>query len=233
MTVRVVLEVGPNHSFASALDWPGWSRRGRSEDEALETLLAFAPRYAAVAKRAQVAFKPPATTRGLEIVERVKGGDGTEFGVPGTPAASEDDSISAADLERLLALLKASWSAFDDAARKAVGVELTKGPRGGGRELPKIMEHVREAEVAYLSKLGSRAPPSSAERAARPMALLRRTFTDALIAVATGKQVADPSRTQKLWTPRYAVRRSAWHVLDHAWEIQDRSPERTRSNADL
>ena len=223
MTVRVVLEVAPKRSFASAIDWPGWSRGGRTEDDALAALLVYAPRYAAVAKRATVAFKPPATARGLEIVERVNGGGGTEFGVPGTAAASEDDPISAADLERLLALLTASWAVFDSAARKAVGVELTKGPRGGGRELPKMIDHVREAEVAYLGQLGSRAPATADEDAAKPMALLRRTLTDALTAVATGKPIENPRGIRKPWTPRYTVRRSAWHVLDHAWEIQDRS----------
>jgi len=25
------------------------------------------------------------------------------------------------------------------------------------------------------------------------------------------------------WPPRYAARRIAWHALDHAWEIEDRS----------
>jgi hypothetical protein len=27
----------------------------------------------------------------------------------------------------------------------------------------------------------------------------------------------------KGWPPRYAARRIAWHALDHAWEIEDRS----------
>jgi hypothetical protein len=25
------------------------------------------------------------------------------------------------------------------------------------------------------------------------------------------------------WTTRYAARRIAWHVLEHAWEMQDRA----------
>ena len=223
MTVRVVLEVASKRSFASAIDWPGWSRGGRTEDEALEALLEYVPRYAVVATRAKVAFRPPATTRGLDVVERITGDGGTQFGVPGKPASSEDEPISAADLRRLIALLKASWTTFDSAAKKAVGVELTKGPRGGGRELPKIIEHVREAEVAYLGQLGSRAPALADEIPAKPMALLRRAFAGTLTAVATGTPIDNPRNTRKPWTPRYAVRRSAWHVLDHAWEIQDRS----------
>ena len=223
MSIRGALEVAPKRSFASALDWPGWSRGGRNEDEALDALLAYAPRYAAVAKRAKLSFRPPATTRGLDVLERIKGDGGTEFGVPGKRAASEDEPVSAADLRRLLALLQASWTAFDGAAKKAVGVELTKGPRGGGRELPKIIEHVRDAEVAYLGQLGSRAPAAADETDAKPMALLRRAFAEALTAVATGEPLENPRNTRKPWTPRYTVRRSAWHVLDHAWEIEDRS----------
>ena len=223
MPIRVALEVTPKRSFASALDWPGWSRGGRTEDEALDALLAYAPRYAVVAKRAKVAFRPPATTRGLDVVERIKGDGGTEFGVPGKAAASEGEPVSAADLRRLLALLQASWTIFDAAAKKAVGVELTKGPRGGGRELPKIIEHVREAEVAYLGQLGSRAPAAADEKDAKPMALLRRAFADTLTAVATGEPIKDPRNTKRPWTPRYTVRRAAWHVLDHAWEIEDRA----------
>lgn len=223
MSTRVALEVAPKRSFASALDWPGWSRGGRTEDEALEALLAYAPRYAAVATRAKLAFGPPATTRGLDVVERIRGDGGTEFGVPGKPAASEDEPVSAADLRRLRALLHASWTIFDAAAEKAVGVELTKGPRGGGRELPKIVEHVREAEVAYVGQLGSRAPASADEDPAKPMALLRRAFAHTLTAVCTGEPVKNPRNTRKPWSPRYAVRRAAWHVLDHAWEIEDRA----------
>ena len=157
------------------------------------------------------------------MVERIRGDGGTEFGVPGKPAASEDEPVSAADLRRLRALLHASWTIFDAAAEKAVGVELTKGPRGGGRELPKIVEHVREAEVAYVGQLGSRAPASADEDPAKPMALLRRAFADTLTAVCTGEPIANPRSTRKPWSPRYAVRRAAWHVLDHAWEIEDRA----------
>jgi hypothetical protein len=223
MAVRVVLEVAAKRSFASALDWPGWSRSGRSPDEALERLLAYAPRYARVAQRAKVPFRPPTTVAGLEIVGRLRGDGGTEFGVPGKPASAEDENLAPNDLDRFVALLRASWAIFDAAARKAAGVHLSVGPRGGGRNRAKIIDHVREAEVAYLWKLGSRAPDASDEPPTQPMKLLRRTFLEALAAVAAGDEPADPSGARTRWPPRYAVRRSAWHVLDHAWELEDRS----------
>jgi hypothetical protein len=186
---------------------------------ALDALLSYAPRYAAVAGRAKLKFDPDAA----EIVERQRGGSGTEFGVPSAPAAAEREPLRGADLERLTALLTAAWATFDSAAKEAVGVELRKGPRGGGRDLDKIIGHVREAEVAYLGQLGSRPPASGDEPPDEPMKLLRRAYLDTLAAIAEGRPLADPRRTQKPWPARYAIRRSAWHVLDHAWEIEDRS----------
>ena len=99
----------------------------------------------------------------------------------------------------------------------------TKGPRGGGRDLPKMQLHVLEAEEAYLAQLGSRHPRMSEATPADRLAVVRETALAALAARATGKPVADPRQSQRLWAPRYFVRRSAWHVLDHAWEIEDRS----------
>ncbi len=224
MGIRVVLEVAPKRTFASALDWPGWSRGGTTEDEALEALLDCAPRYAAVAKRASASFAPPATRTDMEVVDRMRGGGVTEFGAPGKPSTLEDGPVSPANLKGLLALLRASWTTFDTATERAADVELTKGPRGGGRDLDTIIAHVRQAEVAYLGKLGSRAPASANESAGQPMALLRSAFADALVSVVTGTPPTDPSRTRKRWSPRYSVRRAAWHVLDHAWEIEDRTP---------
>ena len=219
MTLKVVLEVAPKRAFASALDWPGWSRGGRTPDEALDSLLAYAPRYASVARRAKIAFRPPATVRGVGVIERLGGGSGTEFGVPSSAAAAEAEALSAVELERLVALLQAAWASFDAAAKSAEGVSLRLGPRGGGRQVPKMVEHVRESEAAYLHQLGSRPPRGDAAT----LAALRSGFVEALTAVATGGELTDPNKVKKPWAPRYAVRRSAWHALDHAWEIEDRS----------
>jgi hypothetical protein len=219
MAVDVILEVAPRRAFASALAWPGWSRGGKTPDEALIALSSYAPRYAAVAKRAKVAFTPGQ----LEVIERVEGGTGTEFGVPGVAAATDDRALRAAELKHLVSLLEAAWATFDAAAASAVGVELTRGPRGGGRDLEKIIGHVREAEVAYLGQLGSRAPAADDEDPARPMRRLRSAFVEALEDVRAGRPLANPRNTRKPWSPRYAIRRSAWHVLDHAWEIEDRA----------
>jgi hypothetical protein len=117
-----------------------------------------------------------------------------------------------------VSLLRAAWATFDATASKAKGVTLSVGPRGGGRQVLKMIEHVREAEAAYLHQLGSRPPGSRAS-----MEALRGAFVEALSARATEQPVPNPNKVRRPWLPRYAVRRSAWHALDHAWEIEDRS----------
>jgi hypothetical protein len=215
--IAVYLEVAEKKTFACARDWPGWSRSGRTEVDALEALVACGPRYAEVAKRAHVRFRNPTGVDDLEIVERLDGGSGTEFGVPSaTPKADEAD-LDARELERQRKLLEAAWATFDAAAKAATGVELRKGPRGGGRDLPKMTGHVHEAEAAYLHQLGSK-PPKGAD-----MATIRDRELVALSAIARGEEPPDPNKVRRPWTPRYFVRRSAWHALDHAWEIEDRA----------
>jgi hypothetical protein len=218
MGVRVVLEVAQKKSFASALDWPGWSRGARTPDEALEALVRYAPRYAAVAKRANVTFRPPSTVRGLDVIERSTGGSGTEFGVPSNTAKDEREPLAGRELARAIALLEAAWGSFEQAAAQATGTQLRLGPRGGGRQVPKMIEHVREAEAAYVHQLGVKVP-----RSATTMDELRAAFVASVRLLAAGEPLPEPNKVRKPWTPRYAIRRSAWHALDHAWEIGDRS----------
>ena len=216
-TLRVVLDVAPKKAFASAIDWPGWARGAKTSDEALAALIAYGPRYAAVAKRAKVKFEPP-DAGAVEIIERLEGGSSTEFGIPAASASADADRITPKELERLLSLLQACWKAFDGAARKAEGISLRLGPRGGGRQVPKIIDHVHGADAGYLTSLGTKGPGDSAS-----INVIRKAFVDALIAKATGKPVTTPNKVRSPWSPRYAIRRSAWHALDHAWEIEDRS----------
>lgn len=218
MTVDAVLEVAAKRSFASALDWPGWSRGGRTPDDALEALVAYGSRYAAVAARAGLTFEIPASVDAIEVIERARGGSGTEFGVPGSAASAEAIPISPHELKRLMALLEAAWATFDRVAAAAEGVPLRLGPRGGGRQVPKIVGHVHESEAAYLHQLGWKVPNPRP-----PMDDLRRSFVEAVRLRAAGRPLPEPNKVHQPWEPRYAIRRSAWHALDHAWEIEDRS----------
>jgi hypothetical protein len=218
-TLRVYLERGGKRTFAGAIDWPGWARSGRNEEEALDLLLAHAPRYARVAGSAKVPFTAPADGQ-FAIVEELTGGGSTDFGVPGEAPSQDSDPLTGKELLRQQALLKACWRAFDAAARSAKGHTLKTGPRGGGRNVAKMTGHVLEAEVAYLGALGSRFESKAAK--ADQMASVRRTATAALKARVEGKPLASPRNTKRPWSPRYFIRRSAWHALDHAWEIEDR-----------
>jgi hypothetical protein len=213
--IAVYLEVTPKRTFAGAVEWPGWCRAGKTPDDALEALFAYRDRYARALARTRVGFTPPSGLDDLEVVERLKGNATTEFGAPGVPPKADQRPLEAKELKRQTAILEACWRAFDRAAEGARGVTLTKGPRGGGRDVPKMVDHVAGAEQAYLSGLGSRAPAKAAA--------LHQTVLDTLAARAHGKPVADPNKVQKLWSPRFYLRRSAWHALDHAWEIEDRS----------
>ncbi|HYM53008.1 MAG TPA: hypothetical protein VEW45_05960 [Candidatus Dormibacteraeota bacterium] len=221
--IAVYLEIGTKRTFAGAIEWPGWCRSGRTEDEALQALVAYAPRYAAIVGRAKPQFHAPRDVADLKVVERLKGGSGTDFGVPGEAPGADRRPLDAAGLARLRRLLTRCWSAFDAAAATATGIELRKGPRGGGRELPKIVTHVREADEAYLVQLGARRPRARGPDEAAETDRLHLAMLEALQARAGGEPLAEPNRVKKPWTPRYSVRRSAWHLLDHAWEVEDRA----------
>jgi hypothetical protein len=221
--VAVYLEVTRKRTFAGAVEWPGWCRSGKTPEDALEALVAYADRYAAVISRSRLGFVRPGGAEDFEVVERLTGNATTEFGAPGVAPKADSRPLAAAELKRQSAILEASWRAFDRAADAAQGVELTKGPRGGGRDVPKMANHVFEAEEGYVGALGSRPPRLPKATLAKRSAALRANAVDALAARAAGKPVADPRNTKRPWSPRFYVRRSAWHALDHAWEIEDRS----------
>jgi hypothetical protein len=222
-TTPVYLEVGAKRVFACSFAWPGWTRPGRDEDTALEALVEAAPRYRRTLGAAARDLTPPKSAKGLRVVERVRGNATTDFGAPGVPAKADDDDPTATELERLVKLVRACWRAFDRAAAKAEGVELRKGPRGGGRDLHAIVEHVLDADGAYLGKLGG---AFERDRGASPEVraeALRAAFVEAATLRVHGEPPPKPPKRAALWPVAYAIRRSAWHAVDHVWEIEDRS----------
>jgi hypothetical protein len=218
----IYLEIASKRTFAGAVEWPGGERSGRDEAAAIDAYLAAAPRYAAALGSAVAGFRVPQTVQALEVVERHEGGSGTEFGVPSRGPLTDDDPVDESELERLVAIVRAAWAAIDSAADGAAGVELRKGPRGGGRDVDKIVAHVREADEAYLREIGGRPrnlPRDPVERAGA----VREAALAALADRARGVEAEMGRRQRPWWSPRYYVRRAAWHALDHAWEIEDRS----------
>jgi hypothetical protein len=218
--IAVCLEITTKMTVASALDWPGWSRAGRDEEAALAVLASYASRYAPVAKRAVPGF-PSAVA--LDVVERVPGGPVTAFAAPEcrrpfpqVTIEAERVAVTSAAAEHLADLLTAAWAAFDEVAA-ASPAELRKGPRGGGRDRDELIGHVIGAETAYARKLGVRRKrPATGDTAA--IAELRRAVCAVVGAASDGSPVVADG-----WTTRYAARRIAWHVLEHAWEMQDRA----------
>jgi len=217
-TTPVYLEVGSKRTFACSFAWPGWTRAGKDEEEALDALVEAAPRYRRTLGAAARDLTAPATAKGLRVLERVKGNATTDFGAPGVAAKADDDDLTERELRRQLRILQACWRAFDRAAAKAEGVELSKGPRGGGRDLDKIVDHVLGADSAYLGAFGG-AVTGSGDRAER----LRSAFVEAATLRTHGEPPPKPRKRAALWPVAYAIRRSAWHAVDHVWEIEDRS----------
>jgi hypothetical protein len=211
MATRVFLEVGQRRVFASAADWPGWTRSGKDENAAMEALAVAAPRYAAVPKAARIAFAPG---EGFDVVERLPGDATTDFGAPSAIARAELKRLTKKDAGRLSALVSASWTVLDRMVEKAPA-SLRKGPRGGGRDRDAVVEHVLGAETAYARKLGLRLKQPAAGDAAAV-----REHRNAIVA---GLRAGTRGVTDGGWPARYAARRIAWHAIDHAWEIEDRS----------
>jgi len=217
-TVRI--EIAEEHvakrAFAWGVDWPGWCRSGKTVDLAVEALIRAAPRYAVVAALAAFAFPATVATDDFDTADSVEGGATTAFGAPERITSFDLRPTNVAEADRLARLVEAAWTVFGDVVAGAPA-ELRKGPRGGGRDRDKIVAHVVMAEHAYARNMGVRLPaPDPADPAA--VSAQHSAIAAVLREPSDGSTVAGVK-----WTSRYAARRVAWHVLDHAWEIEDRT----------
>ena len=213
--LEIAEEVAEKKAFAWAIDWPGWCRSGKNAELAREALVAYAPRYEVVAKAAKLDL-PDVDGSEVDVVDSVGGGGGTEFGVPSAITDRDRRRVTAKEAERLAAIVEAAWTLFDKVAAKSPA-ELRKGPRGGGRDRDKMIRHVIESDHYYAREVGIRLPePEATDRKA--VRAERRAVLDVLSHSSDGSPLAD-----RKWTLRYAARRIAWHALDHAWEMEDRS----------
>jgi hypothetical protein len=218
----IYLEIGQKKTFAGVLQWPGWSRSGRDETSAQESLFDHAARYAGVLRSTGVDFQPPADIAVFRVVQRLEGNATTSFGAPDIPPALDQHPLDQEEFQRLSKILQACYEAFDAAARTAVGKELRLGPRGGGRDLAGITRHVIEADIGYLARINQRTrfdpEHDLAGERRRVWDLTRQALQSAF---QNGLPESGP-RGGRLWTLRFFIRRMAWHELDHAWELEDR-----------
>jgi hypothetical protein len=211
--IAVAVEVTPKKAFAFALDWPGWCRSGRSPEAALEALAEYAERFEPVATAAGITFPSRIT---FDVVEQLPGGSTTAFGAPEMTTEADRQPVTAAAAKRMAALVTAAWSTFDAVAAVSPA-ELRKGPRGGGRDRDKMIDHVLDAENSYARMLGIKL--KSPARGDNDAIEAQRLAIAAVLGAPSDGTPVVPNR----WTTRYAARRIAWHVLDHAWEMQDRA----------
>jgi hypothetical protein len=214
--LRVILEIGKKRRVvAGAMDWPGLDRWGTSEDNALEKLESYVPRYAGVAERARMAdaFE---RAHDIEVVEHVPGSSSTDFwGIAHVPSQIEREVLPPADLERRLDLLQACWTYFDEVAAR-VSAELRPQPRGGGRTREQIIRHVYYNEPEQFSRKIEVRTPKDVVLTPDGLAAHRREYLEA---IREYNAEAKPART---WPIQFLIRRTAHHVMDHAWEMEDR-----------
>lgn len=214
--VRVMLEFGKKKRVvACAFDWPGWDRSARVGHDVVAVLASYRPRYADVAELAGLGA-PFAAAGELQVVEQLDGIGMTDYyGLSGRAAAPESNPMTDAECERKVALLRAAWSTFDDAAAR-VSPELRKGPRGGGWEKDRIIRHVNGAEIdEFAPKVGVKVPLETRDDA-RALRAYREAFVEG---IRERHARGEPARS---WPLQFLIRRCAWHMLDHAWELEDR-----------
>ncbi len=207
----IYVELGGKKAIVWSLEWPGWCRIRTNEEAAVQSLIEVEPRYRLIAQRAGYDFAPG----NLEVVERLLGDANTAWGVPSVLASAETRPIDASTAQRSVALLRASWDMLEEIVATAP-LELLKGPRGGGRDRDEIRDHVIEAERAYARKIGVRHKPFEMNDKTALKAM-REEIADVLSKPSTGEPLVSGG-----WNASYAVRRMAWHVVDHIWEIEDR-----------
>jgi len=220
--IAVALEIGPKRRvFAQALEWIGWCRVGKDEATTLNHLVTAGLRFARVAERAGLTFVPPPSIEAFEIVERMPGTATTDFGAPGVLLSSDLEPLEEGDIERNISLLTACWATFDDVLQR-VPTDLHDGKPERGRTPSAIRLHLLETERMHLSAFGPPFRQPDPAHVAEQEAAVREQLLAELRAVPC-KEVLIPRRRYGFsWTPRFAVRRSAWHALDRAWELQER-----------
>lgn len=206
---NVYLELGKKKVFACALEWPGWARAGKTDELALAALDEYADRYKVVAGKG---FQPGTFT----VVQRIAGNTTTDFGAPDRPAASDLQPWTATEAARQVKLLQNIWQHFDEVAAK-VTEQLRKGPRGGGRDRDDVIRHTLAAEASYARTIGLK-PKEPTVGDTTAIAAMRADIANALCISPGG-----PPASGKGWPAQYALRRIAWHVLDHLWEMEDKS----------
>jgi len=215
--LRVMLEIGPKGKKVAAVapDWPGLERGAKTGEAAIERLQSYLPRYAQVAKLAGMEGEFAATTT-VNMVEQYPGTGSTDFwGISFAFSSIDKQEMSSAELERHLTLMQACWAFFDN-VRLRVSAEMRKGPRGGGRDRDQIVSHTIRVEQDWAAGVGV-PTPQDAMLNDEDLQAYRDAYRNAIRTFhAEGKMA-------RKWPLRYLIRHTAFHTLDHAWEMEDKN----------
>jgi hypothetical protein len=217
--IRVTLELGPKGKRVVALapDWPGLERGAKSGEEAIEKLRAYLPRYAQVARLADMSAEFDANGT-VDVVEQVPGTGSTDFwGISFAFSSIDRQGLSAGELERELLLMQACWAFFDD-VRGRVSAEMQKGPRGGGRDRDQIVHHTFAAERDWAKMIGV-LTPDGAMLTEEGLQAHREAYCQA---IRDYHALAKPAGKMAKWPLQFLIRHTAFHTLDHAWEMEDK-----------
>jgi len=217
--IRVTLEIGLKGKkvVAVAPDWPGLERGATTGEAAIVRLLSYVPRYAAVTKLAgmKAAF---ATTPIVDVVERYPGTGSTDFwGISFAFSGIDQQAMSGEALERELTLMRACW-AFFDGVRSRVSAEMQSGPRGGGRDRDQIVRHIVANEQDWAKKLGV-VTPDEAMLTDKGMKAHRDAYCNAIRDYHSQGKLAGKMAK---WPLRFLIRHTAFHTMDHTWEMEDK-----------
>ena len=214
--LRVTLEIGPNGKKVAAVapDWPGLERGAKTGEAAIERLHSYLPRYAPVAKLAGMEAEFAAITT-VDVVEHFPGTGSTDFwGISFAFSGIDRQDLSSEELERELTLMQACWALFDD-VRVRVSAEMQKGPRGGGRDRDHIVGHTLRVEQEWAEKVGVPTPQVGL-LIDEGLQAHRVAYGNAIRAFHAAGKLA------RTWPLRYLIRHTAYHTLDHAWEMEDK-----------
>ena len=217
--IRVTLEIGPKGKKVAAVapDWPGLERGAKTSEAAIERLLSYVPRYAVVTKLAgmEAAF---GTITAADVVEQYPGTGSTDFwGISFAFSVIDQQVMSGEALERELTLMRACW-AFFDGVRSRVSAEMQPGPHGGGRDRDQIVRHIVANEQDWAKKLGV-VTPDEAMLTDKGMKAHRDAYCNAIRDYHSQGKLAGKMAK---WPLRYLIRHTAYHTLDHAWEMEDK-----------
>ena len=151
----------------------------------------------------------------VDVVEQYPGTGSTDFwGISFAFSSIDQQAMSGEALERELTLMRACWAFFDD-VRSRVSAEMQRGPRGGGRDRDRIVRHTVATELDWAKKLSVPAP-HDAMLTDEGLNAHRDAYCSAIRALHSQGKMA------RTWPLRYLIRHTAFHTLDHAWEMEDK-----------